>query len=226
MHRPLTLTLPSWRAVLRHAMPNVIEAKIVPVVLFLGLLRLAGTRAALIGALAWSLAALVRRQRRGQKASGLLVLTAVGLAARTVVALLTGSMVLYFIQPTVATALVGLVFVGSAVIRRPLVERLILDVVPLDEATRAHPVLRRFFTQVTLLWAFTSMINFAITLWVLLSHSATTFVVVKSMLGPITTVVTIAIAYVWFRASVTRTGAVLVPARVEAEPRPGRRSRP
>jgi ABC-type methionine transport system permease subunit len=48
---------------------------------------------------------------------------------------------------------------------------------------------------------------------VLLSRSPTTFVVVKSMLGPITTIVTLSIAWLWFRASVTRTGALLVPAR-------------
>lgn len=195
-------------------MPNVVEAKLIPVVLFLGLLELAGTRAALVGALAWSLAALARRHRRGQKASGLLVLTTVGLAARTVAALLTGSLVVYFIQPTVATALVGLAFLGSVLLGRPLVERLVLDLFPLDEDTRSHPAIRRFFTHVSLLWAFTSMVNFAITLWVLLSHSPATFVLVKSMLGPITTTVTLSIAWLWFRASVTRTGAVVVPARV------------
>ncbi len=201
---------------MRHAMPNVIEAKVVPVIVFLGLLRLAGTRPALVGALAWSLAALVRRRRKTDRTPGLLVLTALGLAARTVVALLTGSLVLYFIQPTVATALVGLAFLGSVLVRRPLVERLILDLCPIDDATRSHPVLRRFFTQVSLLWAFTSMVNFGITLWVLLSRSSTTFVVVKSMLGPITTVVTLSIAWLWFRASVTRSSALLAPVPVPA----------
>jgi hypothetical protein len=191
-------------------MPNVIEAKLVPVALFLVLLEFAGTRVALVGALAWSLLALARRRRQGRRTSGLLVLTTVGLAARTFAALLTGSLVIYFIQPTVATALVGLSFLGSVVVGRPLVERLILDVCPMDEATRCHPTLRRFFAHVSLWWAFTSMVNFGITLWLLLYHSPATFLLVKSMLGPLTTTITLSVAYLWFRNLVARSGAVVV----------------
>jgi hypothetical protein len=156
--------------------------------------------------------------------SGLLILTTVGLAARTVAALATGSLVVYFIQPTVATALVALAFLGSVVIGRPLVERLIVDLCPLDEATRAHPTLRRFFAHASLWWAFTSGINFAVTLWLLLSHSPTTFVLVKAVLGPITTTLTLAVAALWLRAQLSRSGipVVFAPARVPGPGRDGR----
>ena len=191
-----------------------------PVVVFIVLLQLAGTTSALIGALAWSILAMGRRQLRDERASGILILTTLGLSARTVGALATGSLFVYFIQPTVATALVGLAFVGSVAIGRPLAERLMLDLCPMDDATRSHPTLRRFFSHASLWWGFTSTINFAITLWLLLSHSPTTFVLVKSFLGPLTTALTLSVAYFWFRTLMERSGTQVVFAKAVADSRP------
>ncbi|MGI9597321.1 MAG: VC0807 family protein [Acidimicrobiales bacterium] len=197
-------------------MPNVVEGKLIPVVLFLGLLEFFGTTPALIGALIWSIGALTRRLVRGETASGLLVLTTLGLTARTVAALATGSLLIYFLQPTIATGLVCAGFVGSVVIGKPLAERLLLDVCPVDDETRSHPALRRFFSHASLWWGFTSAINFAITLWVLLSHSPTTFVLVKSFLGPVTTAITLSVGYFWFRTMMARSGTTVVFAPVQS----------
>ncbi|MGH1505840.1 MAG: VC0807 family protein [Acidimicrobiales bacterium] len=210
LHIPSTLVLPPWRATLRRAVPNVVEGKLIPVLLFVGLLEFVGTTAALLGALAWSVGALVRRRFRREAASGILILTTVGLAARTVAALATGSLVVYFLQPTLATALVAAAFFGSVVIGSPLAERLMLDVIPVDDDARDHPTLRRFLSHVSLWWGFTSAVNFGITLWLLLSHSTTTFVLVKSVLGPITTTVTLIVAYLWFRSLMARSGTQVV----------------
>lgn len=194
----------------RHALPNIIEGKLIPILVFVGLLELVSTTAALLGALAWALAALSRRIIRKQHVSGLLVLTTVGLTARTAAALATGSVFIYFLQPTVATCLMGGAFLVSVPLGKPLAERLALDICPLDDKTRSHPTLRRFFSHVSLWWAFTSMINFSITLWLLLSQSPTTFVLVKSVLGPITTTVTLSVAFFWFRSLMARTGTSVV----------------
>ena len=210
MHLPPTLLVPHWRTVLRHATPNVIEGKVVPVVLFLGLLQFVGMTAALLGALAWSLLALARRVVRRERITGLLILTTANLAARTIAALLTGSLLIYFLQPTITTLLVGLTFVGSALLGRPLAEKLLLDVVPIDQKTRSHPTLRRYFHHVTWWWAFTSGVNFAITLWLLLNHSPTTFVMIKSVLGPITTTITLGVAFWWRRSLMSRAGTRVV----------------
>lgn len=210
LHHPPTLVFPNLRATARHALPNVLEGKIIPVLLFIGLLELAGTAPALIGALLFSVGALVRRMVRREAVSGLLVLTTAGLLARTVAALATGSLIVYFLQPTVATALVAATFIGSVLIGRPLAERLMLDVCPVEDETRAHPDLRRFFSHFSLWWAFTSAVNFGVTLWVLLNESATTFVVVKSVLGPMTTTVTLSVAFFWFRSIMARSGTRVV----------------
>lgn len=200
---------------LRHAAPNVIEAKLVPAALFVGLLEVVGTTVAVLGALAWALSMVAYRLVRGKPASGLLWLTTLALIARTVAALATGSVVIYFLQPTIATSMVAAALLVSVPLGKPLAERLAMDLVPLDEDTRSHPVVRRFFRHVTLWWGFTSLINFGITLWLLLTHSPTTFVVVKSFLGPATTSVTLAVALVWFRFLLSRSGTKLEFAAVE-----------
>ena len=194
-----------------------LEGKLIPATLFLVLLQMQGTRVAVIGALAFALGAMLVRVVRKKTIPGLLWLTTLGLLARTIAALATGSVVIYFIQPTVATALVGGAFLASALIRRPLVERLLLDFCPLDDQTRKHPALQRFFRQASLWWAFTSMVNFSITLWLLLSKSATTFVIVKSFLGPVTTTVTLGVAFIWFRALMSQSGTTVVFAPRHAE---------
>ncbi len=200
------LHVPDLWTVARRAVPSFVEGKLIPVLLFVGFLRVAGTLGALLVALGWSLVTVAYRVARRQRVPGLVVLSAVGLTARTIAAVATGSLVVYFLQPTITTALVGLVFLGSVPAGKPLAERLAHDFVPFVRETAEHPHLRRFFARVSLLWAATSLANAAITLWLLLTQSATTFVLVKSFLGPVTTTVTIALAVVWFRRSMTRHG--------------------
>ena len=210
LHLPDSLTIPHWRSILRHAVPNVVVGKLVPAAVFIGLLQVSGTRIAVTGALAWTLAAMAASKLRKKPIPGLLWLTTLALVARTAVALATGSVLIYFLQPTVATWLVGAAFLISVPLGRPLAERLALDFCPLDDDARAHPVVRRFFRDVSLWWGFTSMVNFGITLWSLLSHSPTTFVLLKSMLGPATTTVTLLVGFIWLRMLMSRAGTNVV----------------
>lgn len=198
--------LPNLRAIAHHALPNVIIGKVVPVVVFLVLVGTSGTAAALLGALGWSLAVAGHRIARKKRVPALIVLSTISLVARTIAALATGSLLVYFLQPTVGTALVGAALAGSVLWGRPLAERLIHDFCPLEPHTAGHPVIRHFFRRLTVVWAATSMVNFAITLWLLLSCSPTTFVLVKSFLGPATTGIAFAIGLVGLRRSTRRAG--------------------
>lgn len=211
MHNPLVI--PDLRAAARRAVPNVVEAKLVPFLLFVALLELSNNNAALIGALGWSLVMICFRVATGRRVPGLVVLAAVTLAARTVAAVLTGSMSLYFLPPAITTIFVGVAFLVSLLTTTSLAQRLVTDVLPFDEATLGHPVLRRFFVRLSLLWACTSMANAAITIWLMLSQSTTTFVVVKSLLGPLTALVTIGTMLMWLRVQLRRTRTPVVWAR-------------
>lgn len=203
------LVLPGPWAVLRHSLPNVIVGKVIPVAVFLGFLNLIGTTGALLAALGWSLAVVVHRRWRGERIPGLVLLSTIGLAAKTVLALATGSLVVYFLQPTISTAFVGLAFLASVLMGRPLAERLAADFCPFDPETADHPMLRLFFHRLSLLWAVTSLINAGVTLWLLLTQSVTTFVLIKSFMGPSFTAATLGIALVWFRYRTRSAGVRL-----------------
>lgn len=204
-----TINLPNLRDVVRHALPNVVEGKIIPLVLFVGFLELLGTMWALLVALSWSLGTIAYRKATRRRVPGLIVLSAVALLARTIAAVATGSMLIYFLQPTVSTVLVGLAFMVSVPLGNPLAQKLAYDVFPFEDDTKQHPLVRQFFVRLSALWAITSMVNASITVWLLLTQSVTTFVLVKSVLGPMTAVVTIGVGWIWFQLTLNRTGTSL-----------------
>ncbi len=207
-HHPVVI--PNVRSVLRHAVPNVVEGKIIPLLLFVGFLELVGTMWALLVALVWSVATIGYRIASGRRVPGLIVLSAIALGARTIAAVLTGSMVVYFLQPTVTTVFVGVAFLVSVPMGNPLASRLAYDLLPFDDDTKAHPLVKQFFVRLSLFWALTSLVNASITVWLLLTQSTTTFVLVKSVLGPATGIITIGTMLGWFRFTLARNGTPVV----------------
>jgi hypothetical protein len=204
------IVIPNFRDAIRHAVPNIVEGKLVPVVIFIGLLELTADTWALLAALGWSLASIGFRLATGRRVPGLVVLSAVALVARTIAALATGSMVIYFLQPTVTTFLVAVAFMASVPMGKPLALKLACDVLPFDDETTDHPLVRRFFVRLSVLWAITSLANASITIWLLLTQSTTTFVLVKSVLGPATGTVTIGLGLIWLHLSLRSSGTRLV----------------
>ncbi|MFT7598033.1 MAG: hypothetical protein ACI8TP_000954 [Acidimicrobiales bacterium] len=198
--------MPGPLAVIRHSWLMVLEGKVIPLVVFVGALQLIGVTGGLLAALAWSLTAVLFRLATGRAVSGLLIIGTLGLAARTTLALATGSLVVYFLQPTLSTALVGIAFLVSIPMGRPLAARLAHDFCPFDDETADHPMLKLFFLRLSTLWAITSLLNAGLTLWLMLTQPITTFVVIKSFLGPSFTAATLAIAVLWFRSKMRRAG--------------------
>jgi hypothetical protein len=210
VHHPPHIAVPNLRHTLRHALPNVVEGKLIPVALFVGFLELVGNVAALLIALGWALGAIGYRRATGRRVPGLVVLSTIALTARTIAALATGSMLVYFLQPTITTVLVGVAFMASVPLGNPLAQKLAYDILPFDDDTKAHPLVRQFFVRLSLIWSVTSLVNASITIWLLLTQSTTTFVLVKSVLGPATAAVTLSIGFAWLWSALRRTGTRLV----------------
>ena len=166
-----TFELPRITALLWHATPRFVEGVIAPVAIFYAALAVLGLRGALIAAVAWVYAGLAWRLIRRKPISGTLLLAAVGVTARAVAAAMTGSVIIYFLQPTLGTLLVAMSFLSSAVLRRPLAKKLAADMVPLPEAFLAHDRVHRFFLRISLLWSMVLMVNVSVSLWLLLSQS-------------------------------------------------------
>jgi hypothetical protein len=151
-----------------------------------------------------------RRLVTGQRVPGILLLAAVTITARTAVAIASGSVVVYFLQPTLGTALVACAFLLSVPLGRPLAERLARDFCPIPSGVLAQAPVRRFFLQITLLWAFTQLANAAVTLWLLFSQSLATFLVAKTLVSWGLTGTAIVVSTIWFHRSMRRHG-ILAP---------------
>lgn len=193
-------------ASLRHSLPALVEGVVGPFALFYLVLVLAGFRGALIAGLAWSYLALGRRLLRHERPPGTLVLAVVTLTARTIVSFVTGSAFVYFAQPTLTTAAIGLVFLGSAALRRPVIERLAGDFCPLDPTMLARPPVRRFFLQLSVLWSAVLLANAGVVLWLLLTSSLRAFLLERTVFTWALTVVAIVVSVLWFVRTMRRTG--------------------
>ena len=210
---PNHLVIPGLRAMASHSWLNVVVGKLGPAIIFLAFLGWFGQTIAIVAALGWSFAVLFEQKRNHERVSGLVMMSIITNVGRSVLAIATGSVFVYFLQPTITTVLVGLALAISVPLGAPLAEKLVHDFCPLDDDTASHPELVRFFKHATLLWAFTSMINAAITVYLLMTQSVTSFVLIKSFLGPTTTTITAAIGFVWFRRTMNRAGVDVVVAK-------------
>jgi len=174
-HRP---TLPT---IVRRVALSLAIACVVPATLFYVFLRIAGVWPAIIGALAWSYGAIVWRLVTGRRTSGLLILTSVVMTGRTLIALVSDSTFLYFLQPVIGDGVVAATFLLSLATARPMVARLAGDFYPMDHDLHLRPRIRRLFWYLTLMWAAIGLGKGALTLWLLESQSLETFVLVKSI---------------------------------------------
>lgn len=150
---------PRVRTLARQVLPSVIEGSIIPVALFLVMLRALGLWGAIIVGLGWSYTAIVRRLVTHRRVPGIMIIGAATLTARTILALATGSSFVYFLQPTLGTALVAVAFLLSVPLGRPLAQRIASDFCPIPPEVLAHDHVRRLFLRISLLFAVTLSLN-------------------------------------------------------------------
>jgi len=202
--------LPRTGALLRHAAPRVVEGTVLPLGVFLLGLRFLGVAGAVAAGLGFAYSAIAWRLATGRRVPGILVLGALTLTAKSVLTLATGSVFLYFLQPTLGTALVAAAFLLSVPARRPLAARLARDFCPIPPEILERAPVQRFFTQITLLWAATQLANALLTMWLLLSESVGVFVVARTVVSLTLTAAAITLSVLWFRRSM-RTHVVFAP---------------
>lgn len=172
---------PTLVAVVRRVSMSVLIACVVPATLFYVCLLATGVWTAIITALVWSYGAIVWRKVTGRRTSGLLFLTAVLLTGRTAISLVADSTFLYFLQPIISDGVVATAFLLSLATARPLVARLAGDFYPMDHDLHLRPRIQRLFWWLTVMWAVICVGRALMSLWLLLSQSVETFVLVKSI---------------------------------------------
>jgi intracellular septation protein A len=172
---------PDLGDVIRRVGLSLLIACAIPAVVFYVCFRADGVWTAIFAALGWSYGAIAWRAITRRRTSGLLILTAAVMTGRTVVALLTDSTFIYFLQPIITDGALGALFLASLASARPMVARLAGDFYPMDDELRLRPRIQRLFRHLTLLWALLCVGKAAVTLWLLMSQSLETFVLVKSV---------------------------------------------
>ena len=134
----------------------------------------------LIAALSWSLLALGRRVILRRKIPAVLLLTTGLLVARTVLGLVTGSVFLYFLQPTLQNFLIGFVLLASLPFGRPFLAKLADDFCAFPASFSEHPRVVKFFRRVSLLWALVFVTNGITTLYILAKETVGDFLMVST----------------------------------------------
>jgi uncharacterized membrane protein len=183
-------------AVGRRSLPSLIEATIVPAVLFYVFFTTLGPTPAMLSVLVWSYGAVMRRLLMGHGVPGILQLAVIGLTVRTIVGILSGTF-MYFLQPVATTLALALVFFGSLMFGRPMIARMAADFCPLAPDIARRPGVVRLFSGLTLLWAVVHLLSAATTFTLLVSLPTPTFVAVKSLVSLGITVSAIVLTVSW-----------------------------
>jgi hypothetical protein len=197
----------------RRSLPSLVEATVLPAVLFYVCLVNFGAGVAMIAALSWSYGAVVRRLLFGHRVPGVLVLAVFGLTVRTLLGLAGGTFV-YFLQPVLTTLALATAFLFSVCIGRPIIARLAHDFCPLSSDIASRSAIEQLFSRLTWLWAGVHLVSATTTFVLLVSVSTPTFVLLKT---PMSLAITgTAIAFTVAAAIKTARAEDLVFARVYA----------
>jgi hypothetical protein len=197
----------------RRSLPSLIEATLIPSVLFYVFLITVGPAEAMLAALTWSYGSVLRRFVSGQRIPGVLQLAVAGLTVRTVVGLLSGTF-MYFLQPIATTLALSLVFLGSLWWGRPMIARMASDFCPLDPEITNRPAVIKLFSGLTLMWAGVHLLSAGMTFTLLVSLPTTTFVPLKTVFSLAITVSAVVFTVLWAMRIAKAEHLIFAPATV------------
>jgi hypothetical protein len=193
----------------RRALPNVLEGTILPVAVFYSALWALGVWGAVAAGLAWSWGAVAFRLLTHRPVPGLLMIGAAAMTARTLISVASGSVFIYFLQPTIGTVALAVAFLLSVPAGRPLASKLAADFLPMPDWFVGHPAISRFFVRVTLLWGGVQLATAGIALWLLVSQPVTVYLAAKTVATVVVMGAAIAGSVAWFRSVLRHSGLSL-----------------
>lgn len=206
-HPPHVFELPRLTSMLWHALPRFVEGVIAPVAVFYAAFVLLGLNGALVAAVMWVYGGIGWRLYHDREVPGMLLLAALGVTVRAVLAAITGNPVVYFLQPTLGTLLVSMTFLASVPMGRPLARKIAADMVALPEAFLRHERAHRFFLRISLLWSLVLLMNASISLWMLFHESIGTYLWVRTGLVAALGAAAAAISVLGFRRCLRHVNA-------------------
>jgi hypothetical protein len=192
---------------LRQAARHVFEMVLIPLGLFYLLLILTNLNGGLLAALGWGLTALLRRVLTRSPIPAVLLLTTGLLVVRTIVGYTTGSVFLYFLQPTLQNFVIAFGLLATLPLRRPLIARLADDFCAFPVALTSNVRVQRFFRRrVSSLWALVFLTNGVATLWVLARATLGDFLMVTTAGSFALVGMAAVVSLLWFRRELRGEG--------------------
>ena len=180
----------------RRSLPSLIEATIIPAILFYVFFVMLGPTPAMLAVLTWSYGAVLRRLAGGHGVPGVLQLAVIGLTVRTIVGIMSGTF-MYFLQPVATTVALAFVFLASLRFGKPIIARMASDFCPLSPEIACRPGVIRLFSGLTLFWAGVHLLSAATTFSLLVLLSTPTFVAVRSFVSLAITISAVVLTVSW-----------------------------
>ena len=149
--------------------------------------------------LVWSGSYQAVRWIKTRTISGLILLYILVLLLRGVVALAFNSASMFFIAPSVVTAIGGCVFITTALLAKPLVAPVVNELVPNTVIDLEDPRARRAMIKVSFIYGIEQLINAAVLIILALRLSTTLYIAVHGVISWIIMglVILAAIPFVW-----------------------------
>jgi hypothetical protein len=193
---PLVIELPPLRPALLSAGRLLAETILVPTALFALVLHTNGLRPALAAALGWCYLIVMIRWITGHRLPGTLMLCVGMFTGRACVAMVASSALLFLLQPVLGSLLTAALFMGSALIGRPVTVRLARDFVYVPAHILSRWRVRRMFRNVAIIWGVSRLADAALNV-VFLHRGIGPGLLARGLFSPLLTLLTIAICTFW-----------------------------
>jgi hypothetical protein len=179
------LSPPTVGSIFLGGLPGVVREGVLPLGAFYAGLRLSGLTAGMAAAAAAAIVVYVLERRVGR--DGLLVrLSLAFLVVQTLIGAVSDSATAYLALPVLSTAVWGLAFLGSAVIRRPLAGALACAWYPFPPEFRQSALFRRVYGIESVVWGLYLLARSALRLIVLLYVGVGGYLIVALTGTPLT----------------------------------------
>jgi hypothetical protein len=155
------------RPTVMNGLRLLMETVVVPTLLLYVCMLTIGGIAGLVAVLIWCALTVAVRLTTVRRVPGTLLLALTMLVGRTSIALALSSVYVYLLQPVAGSMVMAVLFIGSALIGRPITLRLAQDFVHLPTGLVTDSRVRKMFVQVSLLWGVSRLLDAGMSLGVL-----------------------------------------------------------
>lgn len=183
----------------RGALPALLKATVVPLVIFYGLSAVAGLEAGIIASLTWAYLVLIRQAVKSGRVSGLLTITAFTLTVRCITWAVHQTAFTYFSVPVAETVGIGALFVLTLALGRPLLVSLARDFVPAIGDRLTQATYRPMVRHLSWLWGLVYLGSAASSATLLTTQNIHWFLLLHQASGWIWTAVGLGISFAYGR---------------------------